>query len=267
MYDLTIVKQGNGAYIDSREVAALIGKRHDNLLRDIVGYIKIMRNSNALKIEDVDFFLENSYLDAKGETRTCYLLSKMACELVANKLTGEKGVLFTVAYVTKFNEMEAAERAAIAALQVPRLGEYNAAARLIVRAMREAGATPEQIMEFLKEVYAPLGINIRDDVYDTTADSAMCRHMYNSRQIAEMHGMYTINGNPHSWAVSAILNDHIRIDDKHTSAVTIGYMDGISVNILYDDFAVQAVEDWIIENGFPDEIPYNGRNYFVCYKF
>ena len=41
----------------------------------------------------------------------CYLISKMGCEVIGNKLTGEKGILFTVAYVTKFNAMEAAERA------------------------------------------------------------------------------------------------------------------------------------------------------------
>ncbi len=38
MQDLTLIRQDGGCYIDSREVAELIGKRHDNLLRDIMGY-------------------------------------------------------------------------------------------------------------------------------------------------------------------------------------------------------------------------------------
>src|SRR5690606_23636378 len=31
---------------------------------------------------------------------------RKGCDMVANKMTGEKGVLFTAAYVTKFEEME-----------------------------------------------------------------------------------------------------------------------------------------------------------------
>lgn len=34
------------------------------------------------------------------------MLTKKGCEMVANKMTGEKGVLFTAAYVTAFNKME-----------------------------------------------------------------------------------------------------------------------------------------------------------------
>ncbi len=110
MNGLTIIKQNGGKYIDSREVAEAIGKRHDNLLRDIDGYLKTLEKSNALKIEGVNFFIKSNYRDAKSEVRPCYLLSKMGCEMVANKLTGEKGVLFTAAYVAKFNEMETQEK-------------------------------------------------------------------------------------------------------------------------------------------------------------
>ena len=45
-------------------------------------------------------------LTKKGETRKCYECTKMGCELLANKMTGEKGILFTARYVKKFNEME-----------------------------------------------------------------------------------------------------------------------------------------------------------------
>jgi phage regulator Rha-like protein len=41
--ELTIIKQNGGAYIDNREVAEAIGKRHDNLLRDIDGYVWILK--------------------------------------------------------------------------------------------------------------------------------------------------------------------------------------------------------------------------------
>ncbi len=97
---------------DSRDVARMIGKRHKNLLRDIDGYVSIIENNapkigavNGLNFEPVDFFISSRYRDAKGEMRPCYKLTKKGCDMVANKLTGEKGVLFTAAYVTAFEEM------------------------------------------------------------------------------------------------------------------------------------------------------------------
>lgn len=65
-----------------------------------------MRKNTELKIEPSDFFIEASYQDITGRTLPCYMLTKKGCEMVANKMTGEKGVLFTAAYVTAFNKME-----------------------------------------------------------------------------------------------------------------------------------------------------------------
>lgn len=91
--------------IDSRDVARMIGKRHRDLMRDIRRYISEMATS--AKLRALDFFIESTYEDAKGETRECYLLTKKGCEFVANKLTGRKGTIFTATYVSLFNEYEA----------------------------------------------------------------------------------------------------------------------------------------------------------------
>lgn len=42
----------------------------------------------------------------KGETRPCYLLTKKGCDMVANKMIGDKGILFTAEYVTAFENMK-----------------------------------------------------------------------------------------------------------------------------------------------------------------
>lgn len=94
--------------IDSREVAVMVEKQHKNLLADIRSYIAAMGKSNELKIQPVDFFIPSTYQDGKGETRPCYLLTKKGCDMVANKTTGEKGVLFSAAYVSAFEEMREA---------------------------------------------------------------------------------------------------------------------------------------------------------------
>ena len=92
--------------IDSRDVAVLVKKRHNDLLRDIRGYIEIMDKSIERKIAHNDFFIESSFKDSIGRTLPCYLLTKKGCDMVANKMTGEKGVLFTAAYVTAFEKMQ-----------------------------------------------------------------------------------------------------------------------------------------------------------------
>lgn len=54
----------------------------------------------------VDFFIESIYEDSKGEVRPCYLLTRKGCDMVAHKLIGEKGVIFTAIYASRFEEME-----------------------------------------------------------------------------------------------------------------------------------------------------------------
>lgn len=95
--------------IPSYEVAKMMELEHKRVLRmldgasDRKGIIQILNES---QMELVGYFIESSYIDAKGETRKCYECTKMGCDMLANKMTGEKGVLFTAKYVKKFNEME-----------------------------------------------------------------------------------------------------------------------------------------------------------------
>lgn len=100
-----IIKQANDQDVmDSRDVAKMIGKFHKNLIRDIRRYINDLTTGS--KLSPLNFFIESSYEDAKGETRECYLLTKQGCEFVANKLTGRKGTIFTATYVSLFNEYQ-----------------------------------------------------------------------------------------------------------------------------------------------------------------
>ena len=90
--------------LDSREVAEMVGKRHANLIRDIENYISVISTNSDLS--SLDFFIERTYKDKKGESRKRYDSTEKGCEMVANMLTGEKGILFTAEYVERFNAME-----------------------------------------------------------------------------------------------------------------------------------------------------------------
>ena len=89
--------------ITSMEVAEMIGKDHSNLMKDIRRYIQ---KSAEVKIDLGDFFTESTYLDANNQSRPCFNVTKKGCEFIANKLTGAKGVAFTVKYINRFHDME-----------------------------------------------------------------------------------------------------------------------------------------------------------------
>lgn len=88
---------------DSRVVAENTDTRHTDLLRKIRGYEEVLLNA---KLRSADFFIEDSYKDSTGKENKCYQLTKQGCEMVANKMTGKRGVLFTATYVKAFNDMQ-----------------------------------------------------------------------------------------------------------------------------------------------------------------
>lgn len=90
-------------YIDSREVAEMVGKDHNMLLRDIRRYCEQLGQS---KIAQSDFFDESTYQNSQNKTMPCYLVTKKGCEFIAHKLTGTKGTEFTAKYINRFHEME-----------------------------------------------------------------------------------------------------------------------------------------------------------------
>ena len=89
--------------IDSREVAEMVDMEHRNLLSKIRKYVEILDGS---KLSSPQFFVPSTYVNNQNKEQPCYLLTKKGCEMVANKLTGEKGVIFTAKYVNRFAEME-----------------------------------------------------------------------------------------------------------------------------------------------------------------
>ena len=103
MKELTLTNFNGVETIDSRLVAEATGKEHSKLLRDIRTYCDYLNES---KIGLVDFFIESTYTDGKGEVRPCYLCTRKGCEMIANKMTGAKGVTFTAMYINAFHKME-----------------------------------------------------------------------------------------------------------------------------------------------------------------
>lgn len=103
MNQLKVVSIKGQLVTDSRDVAEMIGKPHSDLMKSIRAY---SQHLTAGDFPLSDFFISTQYEDSTGRKLPCYLLTKKGCDMVANKMTGEKGVLFTAAYVTRFEDME-----------------------------------------------------------------------------------------------------------------------------------------------------------------
>lgn len=89
--------------ISSLEVAEMVEKEHNKLMRDIRTYIDQLGES---KIGHSDFFKESTYQSEQNKTLPCFEVTKKGCEFIANKLTGVKGAAFTAKYINRFHDME-----------------------------------------------------------------------------------------------------------------------------------------------------------------
>lgn len=74
--------------LDSRDVAEMISKDHKHLMRDIRSYTKDLEDSP--KLDPHQFFIPSTYTSKQGKVLPNYLLTKLGCEFVANKMTGKR---------------------------------------------------------------------------------------------------------------------------------------------------------------------------------
>lgn len=89
--------------IISIEVAEMVSKDHNKLLRDIRSYVAQLGQS---KIGHTDFFQASSYTSEQNKILPCYSVTKKGCEFIAHKMIGTKGTEFTAKYINRFHEME-----------------------------------------------------------------------------------------------------------------------------------------------------------------
>lgn len=102
MNELQIVNFNGVEVVDSRDVAAMVERDHNELLKSIRTYSQYL---NEGEVPQIDFFIESTYTDSQNRTYPNYLITKKGCDLIANKMIGKKGVLFTAAYVSAFERM------------------------------------------------------------------------------------------------------------------------------------------------------------------
>ena len=163
MNPLTLINTDGGIYADSRNVAIAIEREHKLLLRTIRSYCEIL---NENKIAPVEFFIEAEYEDSKGEKRPCYFITRKGCDMIANKLTGKKGVLFTAAYVTAFEKMTKQLKAHSVQFFPPKstsAGEVSSLIKNVRITMEHQNSEPIKMARQTELLLRHFGIPVIDD--------------------------------------------------------------------------------------------------------
>jgi len=99
--EYSLYEKDGKAFCDSLQVAETFEKRHDHVLRDI---------RNVIADIEEDFSLPNfgeSNYKERGKKYPKYLLTKDGFTLLTMGYTGKKAMQFKIAYINRFNQMEA----------------------------------------------------------------------------------------------------------------------------------------------------------------
>lgn len=183
----------------------------------------------------------------------------------------------------------------------PRLSEYAEAFGQMMRELKNIGASPGEIIGLLKGETDPpeatalpvepvppeapktleeiaAGFEKLADDYEVLAgELETClknsigaaygkNFPYTAYKIASKLGIYSIYGRPHAHAVSAILNNNIRIGKEHMEERLLFSSEYFDVwYTRYDGYAMNCVADWIARNGLPYDIDGFYYTYHVRY--
>lgn len=149
--------------ITTLEVAEMMETEHYKILRKLEGdknrkgYIQILTEA---QMGVSDYFISSTYRDASGKENKCYEVTKLGCDFLANKSTGEKGVLFTARYVKRFYEMENQ------VVQIPiteHPGEVANIIKVLSGVMGKQGTVPYKVAEMAKMICGQYGIKLPED--------------------------------------------------------------------------------------------------------
>ena len=167
------------------EVAEMMETEHWKLLRKLEGdkksdgIVKILADNNFVVS---DYFISSTYRDASGKENKCYEVTRLGCDFLANKFTGEKGVLFTARYVKRLHEMEE-EAVRLQPSEIP-IGEVASYLKAMDRVAVRQNTAPHKIMEAFVMVSEQFGIHLPADLIKAPAYEQMSLSLGKSGEVA-----------------------------------------------------------------------------------
>lgn len=90
--------------LSSKLVAEMVGEDHRDLLKKVRKYEEYLGEGN---FSLTDYFIKTTYRTEQNKVQPCYRITRKGCDLIAHKLTGKRGVLFTAQYIECFERLKA----------------------------------------------------------------------------------------------------------------------------------------------------------------
>lgn len=142
------------------------------------------------------------------------------------------------------------------------LGETNAAARIIISALKDADMPPQYRAVALQSLYEPVGVTIPLDGIKTD------KQLFNCTEIAAKLGIMSKAGKPHYQAVAAIIAQLPICDDEKELVPFQSAINGhAGPTLQYAQSVIDKVQGWLIKHNYPAKISVGGKSYKVAYKF
>lgn len=186
------------ATLDSREVAEMVEKRHDHLIRDIEKYCEHLKKSQNPTLGADDYFIESEYQSGTGKSYKNYQITKKGCELIAHKMTGEKGTVFSAAYINRFHEMEDTIKDTIPVLdhvkEMELQAKHTRAAAMLLNAQVRmintlmANTKDKNLSQIAKDVMKIKSVEQVTGM-DLTHYLPECEKLYSATEVGEMLGV------------------------------------------------------------------------------
>lgn len=262
MTELTVFHHDAVDVVDSRQVAEMIGKPHNDLMKSIRTYCEYLGQGD---FSQSDFFIPSIYVNSQNKEQPCYLLTKKGCDMVANKMTGEKGVLFTAAYVTAFEAMRQHIQSGTAPRLDPaprdRVMALNArtrAANLMTRLWNAAGVRPADQALALNGYFDGLSL-------PREAFGEVCTHTLDATAIADHLGVLSASGKPHNQAVAALIGE-LELDESEQALTPYSRNGHDGMSMQYAPSVEDKVRTWLDGHGWPSPLPAGGKKYAVKYR-
>lgn len=142
--------------IKSTEIAEMVGREHKEVLRDIRNVIEHLGGERK---SAQSYFIDSTYRNSQNKELPCFLLTKKGCELYGTRMTGEKGTLFAVKYIERFNDMESVLKLETNTLQVTAKEQYDMELLGAKIAMEILGVDTTSKIKMLETVNRNHGVN------------------------------------------------------------------------------------------------------------
>lgn len=163
--DIVRVMDNEVLVTNSRSVAEVFGKRHDNIMRDIVNTMAQIKSSSEMRGVEVhmeEYFIDTHYQSGNGQWYKEYLITKSGFTLLAMGLNGDKAMGWKIRYMETFEAMEAELKSRQTG--VPQLSREEEIVLQIYGGGVEAVVAVRELTDMkVKEAVAPLELKIEED--------------------------------------------------------------------------------------------------------